>query len=102
MSESLFASEQRLGHTPQLNDVYLRERRSSDLIQISRDHFAIERMDDRFFVVDRGSAAGTIVGGRRIGGHRKGGRVALKVGDDIKVGGEGSPYVFRFSMVPEG
>ena len=102
LSQGVFGREQRLGHTPQVNDVYLRERRSSDLIQISRDHFAIERMDGQFFVVDRGSVAGTIVGGRRIGGHRKGGRIALKAGDDIKVGGEGSPYVFRFSLVAGG
>lgn len=102
LSQGVFGREQRLSHTPQVNDVYLRERRSSDLIQISRDHFAIERMDDQFFVVDRGSIAGTIVGGRRIGGHRKGGRIALKVGDDIQVGGEGSPYVFRFSLMAVG
>jgi hypothetical protein len=25
----------------------------------------------------------------------------LKVGDDIKVGGEATPYVFRFSTTPE-
>ena len=40
--------------------------------------------------------------GAKAGGHRKGGRIALKLGDDIKVGGEGSPYVFRFGTVPEG
>ena len=102
MSQEQFAREQRLGRSPQLNDVYLSESPSAELIQISRDHFAIERLDDDFFVVDRGSVAGTIVAGRRIGGHRKGGRTRLYSGDEIVVGGEGSPYVFKFTAAPQG
>jgi hypothetical protein len=95
-----FAREQRLGRAPQLNDVYLKEP-ASGLSQISRDHFAIERVEDHFFVVDRGSVTGTIVAERRIGGHRKGGRTALRVGDQITVGDERSPFIFRFTMAPE-
>ncbi len=102
LSQSGFAREQRLGGIPQMNDVYLRERDSADVIQISRDHFAIERLDDEFFVVDRGSVAGTIVAGRRIGGHRKGGRTRLHSGDEIRVGGESSPYVFKFTTAGDG
>ena len=102
VSQEQFAREQRLGRSPQLNDVYLSESPSAELIQISRDHFAIERLDDDFFVVDRGSVAGTIVAGRRIGGHRKGGRTRLYSGDEIVVGGEDSPYVFKFTAAPEG
>jgi hypothetical protein len=101
VSQGGFAQEQRLGRAPGVNDVYLKEARSADLIQISRDHFFIERLDDEFFVVDRGSVAGTIVAGRRIGGHRKGGRTRLQSGDEITVGGESSPYVFRFTALPE-
>jgi pSer/pThr/pTyr-binding forkhead associated (FHA) protein len=101
ISQGAFARDQRLGRAPQLNDVYLKERQSAELSQISRDHFAIENMEDQFFVVDRGSVAGTIVAGRRIGGHRKGGRTRLHAGDEITVGGEGSPYVFRFTSAPE-
>jgi hypothetical protein len=102
LSQSRFAREQRLGRAPQLNDLYLQEPHAADLIQISRDHFAIERSDDGFFVVDRGSVAGTIVAGRRIGGHRKGGRTRLHSGDEIRVGGESSSYVFKFTAGPDG
>jgi hypothetical protein len=38
---------------------------------------------------------------RRIGGHRKGGRTVLRIGDEITVGDERSPYIFRFTMAPE-
>lgn len=100
MSQGAFARELRLGRTPRLNDVYLKEP-ASGLGQISRDHFAIERMEDQFFVVDRGSVSGTIVAERRIGGHRKGGRTVLRMGDEITVGDERSPYIFRFTMAPE-
>jgi pSer/pThr/pTyr-binding forkhead associated (FHA) protein len=82
-----------------LND--LQESHGAALIQISRDHFAIERLDEDFFVVDAGAWPGTIVAGRRIRGHRKGGRTRLQPGDTIIVGGEGSPYVFRFSATPD-
>ena len=74
LSQASFAREQRLGRTPQINDLYLSEPHGSDVIHISRDHFAIEHVDGEYFGVDRGSVAGTIVAGRRIGGHRKGGR----------------------------
>ena len=102
LSQAGFAREQRLGRTPQVNDVYLSEPHGADVIQISRDHFAIEQLDGEFFVVDRGSVAGTIVAGRRIGGHRKGGRTRLHSGDQIVVGGESSPYVFQFTASSEG
>lgn len=100
LSQASFAREQRLGHTPQINDLYLCEPHGTDVIHISRDHFAIEHMDGEFFVVDRGSVAGTIVAGRRIGGHRKGGRTRLNPGDQIVIGGESSPYVFTFLSSP--
>ena len=101
LSQAGFAREQRLGRAPQINDLYLSEPHGTDLMHISRDHFAIEHVDGEFFVVDRGSVAGTIVGGRRIGGHRKGGRTRLTPGDEIVIGGEGSPYVFTFTSSAE-
>jgi hypothetical protein len=101
LSQASFAREQRLGRTPQINDLYLTEPHGSEVIHISRDHFAIEYVDGEFFLVDRGSVAGTIVAGRRIGGHRKGGRTRLQPGDHIVVGGESSPYVFAFTSSPE-
>ena len=83
---------------PPLNDLYLVEPKWSDLLQISREHFAIERVGHQFFVVDRGSACGTTVAGKQIGGDRRGGRTELRHGDQIRGGGDESGYVFRFEI----
>ncbi len=93
--------ERRPGTAPESNDAYLVERAGAHLLQISREHFAIEYASDQFFLVDRGSACGTIVAGTRIGGHQKGGRTELRDGDEVIVGTNKSPYVFRFEIVPE-
>ncbi len=93
--------ELRLSTAPESNDAYLVERAGAHLLQISREHFAIEYASDQFFLVDRGSACGTIVAGTRIGGHHKGGRTELRDGDQVIVGTYKSPYVFRFEIVPE-
>jgi pSer/pThr/pTyr-binding forkhead associated (FHA) protein len=93
-------TERRLGNSPQLNDVYLVEP-ASHLSHVSREHFAIEYAVDQCVLVDRGSACGTIVAGRKVGGNRKGGRTELRSGDEIVVGTDGSPYVFRFEIVAE-
>ena len=90
--------ERRFGDAPQLNDVYLSELPHAGSLHISGAHFDIELIERRFFLVDRGSAGGTIVAGRRIGGHRTGGRTELRDGDDIVVGTNRSRYVFRFRV----
>ncbi len=73
-----------------------------DLLQISREHFAIEYADNQFFLVDVGSACGTIVAGKQVGGQQKGGRIELRDGDEVIVGTYKSPYVFRFRVAPAG
>jgi hypothetical protein len=93
--------ERRLGNSPQANDVYLVEPTLSGFLHISREHFAIESADNQFFLVDRGSACGTIVAGKQVGGKRNGGRTELRSGDELIVGTDGSPYVFRFEIVGE-
>ena len=60
--------ERRLGGAPQLNDLYLIEPASTRLLHISREHFLIDRIGDRFVLVDRESACGTIVAGFVVGG----------------------------------
>jgi FHA domain-containing protein len=95
-----FVKEQRHGVAPQMNHLYLIEPSQSEMLQISRDHFTIERVGDRCFVVDRGSVCGTSVVGTRLGGHRTGGRTELRHGDQITVGTGESPYVFQFEIVP--
>ncbi len=93
--------EQRLGEAPQLNDLYLLEDHSRTL-HISGVHFMIECIEGLFFLTDRGSACGTVVAGRRIGGHRKGGRTELRNGDEVVVGTSRSRYIFRFHVTPSG
>ena len=92
----------RLGRAPQVNVVYLMERSWADTLQISREHFAIEYAGSQFFLVDRGSAYGTIVAGTHVGGERTGGRTESRSGDKIIVGTGTSPYLFRFETVSDG
>lgn len=91
-------TELRLGVASDLNDIYLVEPAWSDLLQISREHFAIEAEGNEFYLIDRGSVCGTIVAGKRIGGNRQGGRTPIRTGDLIIVGTENSDYVFRFDV----
>ena len=92
------ARESRLGLLPELNDLYLLEPQWSDLMRISREHFTIEYDGRQFWLVDRHSACGTIVGSQQVGGNRRGGRVLLRPGDTIAVGPPYSEYVFRFEV----
>ena len=85
----------RVGTAPQLNNIYLLDPRRKHL-HISGEHFAIERAADVFVLRDRGSSCGTIVAGRHVGGGRAGGHIELHSGDEIVVGTDTSPYVFRF------
>jgi FHA domain len=63
---------------------------------VSRDHFAIERVPDGVQVRDRGSHVGTIVNGVRIGGHHHVATVPLAVGEnEVVVGSPMSPFRFR-------
>lgn len=100
-SGSSVAEDLRRGEAPPLNDVYLRELADSSSLHISGAHFAIEHADGRFFLVDRGSACGTIVAGKRIGGRRAGGRTELRDGDEVVVGTSRSPYAFRFAILED-
>ena len=79
------------------NDIYLVEPHYVDILSISREHFTVEHVGGRFFLIDRDSACGTIVAGKRVGGAgRVEGRTELRSGDVIVVGPENSRYVFRF------
>jgi len=98
--------ESRIGHTPDYhnsrrnpgsvlnNDLYLRETKPP--LNVSREHFQIERRNAEFLLVDRGSACGTLVEGVTVGGDRAGGQQRLENGDVIVVGTSVSPHVFKF------
>ncbi len=84
----------RRGSAAPTNDLYLVD--AGELLQISREHFSIERVATDFQVVDRGSVCGISVGGIRIGGNESGGTVPLRDGDEIQVGADGTPFRFTF------
>ncbi|MCX7591058.1 MAG: FHA domain-containing protein [Kiritimatiellae bacterium] len=90
--------ERRKLTTPPNNDLYVMDR--GKRLQISREHFQIERNTDGSFVlVDRGSACGTIVDDQVVGGDDKGGRCPIRNGSVIVVGTSASPYRFQFLVL---
>jgi len=81
-------------HEPN-NDLYLID--AVRPLNISREHFTIVKKNNNTYVLmDRCSACGTAVGDKRIGGRDSGGQTELKDGDIITVGGEDTPYHFKF------
>ncbi len=81
------------------NDLYLVDR--GHLLNISREHFHIDRGDAGYLLVDQGSACGTKIDGRSVGGNDAGGAVELPAGAVIAVGTADTPYVFRFLSFDE-
>lgn len=78
------------------NDLYIWD--PGPLLNVSREHFQIERSDgDEFFVRDRGSTCGTLVGNVRLGAGGPG-SCALYPDNTIVVGTPQSPFVFRFEV----
>jgi hypothetical protein len=85
----------RLGAAEPNNDLYLVD--SGEPLQISREHFRIERgAGGAYLLVDRGSATGCSVNDSRIGGRDSGGALPLKDGDTIVVGAGPTRYRYRF------
>ena len=76
------------------NRLYLAE--AGRPYRISRTHLMIDREQGRFFIEDRKSACGTLVEGETLGGRRTGGRRWLQDGDVIIIGGNHSPFMFKF------
>lgn len=81
------------------NDLYLVDR--GHLLNISREHFQIEKNGDGYILVDRGSACGTKIDETRVGGADQEGRQVLRDGDVIAVGAKGTPYRFQFIAFDE-
>lgn len=90
----------------QLNDLYLAERTSSQLRQISREHCEIDYVNGQYLLVDRGSMCGTAVQSgsgtatvtRRTGGDRRGGQLEVHDGDIIVIGTARSSYRFQVHL----
>lgn len=81
---------------PPNNDIYLLE--ETEPMNVSREHFQIERAERGFFLVDRGSTCGTLVEGVLVGGVAPRQEVPLEDHDVIIVGTSRSPYVFKFRL----
>lgn len=76
------------------NDLYLVDR--GHRLHISRKHFQIEKRNEKYYLVDRGSSCGLNIGGKSLGGDDAGGEAPLHDGDIIGVGRIGTPYIFQF------
>jgi hypothetical protein len=93
-SSTELPERRRNGNSIPNNDLYLLER--GPLLNVSREHFQIEIRAGEYYLVDRGSACGTLVEGTVIGKNRIGGERRLEDGDVIIVGTSASPYAFKF------
>jgi predicted component of type VI protein secretion system len=89
-------SERRNPGSKSSNDLYLLEHDGP--LNVSREHFEIDRSDTGYVLVDRASSCGTIVEGQTVGGETRGGTLSLHDGDVIIVGTSRSPYVFKFRV----
>src|SRR5688572_4264177 len=81
--------------SPPNNDLYITE--VGDPLNVSREHFLIDRDPGGFFLMDRGSACGTLVEGSLVGAGRPP-RVRLQDHDVLIVGTSFSRYIFKFRV----
>lgn len=93
--DGLRVAERRKSDAQPTNELYLLD--PGPRLQVSRAHFRIELADDGAYrLVDVGSALGTLVGSRLVGGDDRGGEAPLADGDVIVAGTSESPFAFRF------
>ena len=97
-ADSSKSVERRSDRVPPLNDVYLVEPADTSVRHVSREHFLLVAESGKYFLVDRGSACGTIVNGKTVGGDRRGGLPELPDQAEITVGKAASPFVFTFRI----
>ena len=91
-----FVRERRDPGSHPSNDLYLVE--GAEPLNVSREHFEIDRAGAGYLLVDRASTCGTIVEGEIVGGDTRGGTRSLHDGDVIIVGSSRSPYAFKFRV----
>jgi pSer/pThr/pTyr-binding forkhead associated (FHA) protein len=64
---------------------------------VSRSHCVLSQVDDRCFLIDRGSRLGTMIDGKMIGSGRQPGRMELTPGKhEVRIGGALTPFRFTF------
>ena len=92
----LIGERERRGAETANNDLYLVE--DAEPMNVSREHFLIDRDADGFFLLDRGSTCGTLVEGEMVGGSGQQARAPLADHHVILVGTSLSRYVFKFRL----
>lgn len=95
--QAVLSERQKNSITSPNNDIYLIDR--GKYLQISRQHFQIEKTETGYLLRDRGSACGTIVNTDKVGGEDIGGTCELHDGDIIKIGSKHSHYQFKFIVL---
>ena len=79
------------------NDVYLVNCTSN--LEISKEHFQIENIDNNYFIKDRNSTLGTKLNTEEIGKEKSNTLFPLNDGDIIKIGSSNSTYEFQFLIL---
>ncbi len=76
------------------NDISLEDNTGKPPYNISSNHFLIDRVDEDYIVIDRGSSLGTIVNGTKM----EGSCILDKKVNELVVGAEDSPFVFTLEI----
>jgi hypothetical protein len=76
------------------NDISLEDNTGKPPYNISSNHFLIDRVDENYIVIDRGSSLGTIVNGTKI----EGACILDKKVNELVVGAQNSPFVFTLEI----
>lgn len=97
--EIIINERHKLGHEPS-NDIYLID--DEQFLQISREHCKIiQKNEEVFFLIDRGSACGCSVNTYQIGGNDCSGELPLCDGDIVTLGTDESLYQFKFLLLDQ-
>lgn len=79
------------------NDIYLVN--NTESLEISKEHFSIEKKDDSYFIIDRKSTLGTKLNNNEIGKDKANKPYTIKDKDIIKIGSSDSKYEFQFLIL---
>jgi hypothetical protein len=79
------------------NDIYLVN--NTESLEISKEHFQIEKKDDIYLIKDRNSTLGTKLNDKEIGKDNANNSYILEDKDIIKIGSSDSKYEFQFLIL---
>lgn len=81
------------------NDIYLVN--STQSLEISKEHFQIEKKDNKYYIKDRNSTLGTKLNDKEIGKEKINENFLLNDGDIIKIGSNNSEFQFQFLILKD-